>query len=163
MSHLDNQKRQFTSRFYSNDITSFSNNDPRPAPSDSQLAAMTQNLDGAKRGVEGPWSRLSRIPQKGARVLMPGPRPGSVYQFVCPQSSACLVKEYCYLSWLTIFPRHYVSPVNYGWWRDVLGGILSHNMSQHLTTEMYAHKGTEVHIPKICPSLHIGQPVRWHL
>ena len=34
MSHLDNQKRQFTSRFYSNDITSFSNNDPRPVPSD---------------------------------------------------------------------------------------------------------------------------------
>ena len=30
--HLDNQKRQFTSRLYSNDVTSFSDNERRPVP-----------------------------------------------------------------------------------------------------------------------------------
>ena len=70
---------------------------------------------------------------------------------ICLSSVLCLVREYCYLSWLTKFPGHYLSPVYHGRWRDVLGGILSHNVSQHLTTEMYAHKDTEVHIPRICP------------
>ena len=100
MSHLDNQKRQFTSRFYSNDITSFSNNDPRPAPSDSQLAATTQNLDGAMRGVEGPWSRQNwaEFHKKGLEFWFP--RPGSVYQFVCPQSYAWSRNNVIWADWL---------------------------------------------------------------
>ena len=102
MSHLDNQKRQFTSRFYSNDITSFSNNDPRPVPSDLSASSDDTKPWWGERGMEGPWSKQSwaEFHKKGLIFWCPAliPNSGSVYQSVCVP---CLVSEY---SWLTIFP-----------------------------------------------------------
>ena len=97
-------------------------------------------------------TKLSRIPQKGAHILMPSPH---------PQHRKCLSICLCPLPGQWIFladniPRHNSSPENWRWWCHVLGGVLCHSVSQHLTTEMYyAHRGTKVNIiPRICPPLH---------
>ena len=95
----------------------------------SQLAAMTQNLDGARGGGTLIKTELSRIHKRG---LVSGfPRAGSVNQSVCPLPGQ-------WISWQ--YSRQYLCSINWRWRCHVLGGILSQNMSQHLTTEMYAHR-----------------------
>ena len=61
----------------------------------SQLAAMTQNLDGARGGGTLIRTELSRFHKRG--LASGSPRPGSVNQSVCPPPGQWIFK-------LTIFP-----------------------------------------------------------
>ena len=133
MSHLDNQKRQFTSRFYSNDITSFSNNDPRPVPS-RPLSQQRWHKTLMGRGVEEPWSSQSWADStKNVRIRVPAPRK-------C-LSLRPLPGPGQWIFWADNIPQTFIIFPN-NWWCGchVPGGFLSQNMSQHLTTEMSANR-----------------------
>lgn len=99
----------------------------------SQLAAMTQNLDGARGGGTLIRAELSRFHKKGACI-----RITLAPEVLINLSVLWSVNIYFYLSWQ--YSWHYLCSINWRWRCHVLGGILSQNMSQHLTTEMYAHR-----------------------
>ena len=126
----------------------------------SQLAAMTQNLDGASGG----WRDLdqNKAEQNSTkRGSYFDAQPSSPTQEVFINLSVSLPGQWIFLA--DNIPRHNLSPENWRCWCHVLGGVLCHSVSQHLTTEMYyAHGGTKVNvIPKICPPLHCT--MWWHL
>ena len=89
----------------------------------SQLAAMTQNLDGARGGGTLIRTELSRFYKKGLATT--SPRPGSVSQSVCP-----LPGQWIFLSQLTIFPTLFMF--------NKLTMVMScpgwHPQSKHVTT-----------------------------